>query len=149
MSPGESGDTMLVNESFLPQDLRNTSQDKCTTRINSEIFSRDSIFIYNINIRCLLKNQTELEYHLEQHRPHIVTLQETWLDASTEHVDIKGYVVVSRRDRRPTDRLTCGEKCGGILTLRRDDFNCLVHIQNGDPEERNWHFYGRNWKPSC
>ena len=97
---------MLVNESFLPQDLHNTSQDKCTTRINSEIFSRDSIFIYNINIRCLLKNQTELEYHLEQHRPHIVTLQETWLDASTEHVDIKGYVVVSRRDRRSTDRLT-------------------------------------------
>ena len=99
-----------------------------------------SILIYDIDIRCLLKNQTELEYHLEQHRPHIVTLQETWRDASVEHVDIKGYVVVSRRDRRPTDRLLCGDRCGGILTLRRDDFNCLVHIQNSDSEERSWHF---------
>ena len=27
-----------------------------------------------------------------------------------------------------------------ILTLRRDDFNCLVHIQDSDSEERNWHF---------
>ena len=67
-------------------------------------------------------------------------LQESWLDVSTEHVDIKGYVVVSRRDRRPTDKLDCGDKCGGILTLRRDDFNCLVHIQHSDGEERSWHF---------
>ena len=99
------------------------------------------IFSFTISVSdALFKNQTESEYHLKQHRPHIVTLQETWLDASTEHVDIKGYVVVSRRDRRPTDRLTCGEKCGGILTLRRDDFNCLVHIQNSDSEERSWRF---------
>ena len=140
MSPGESGDTMLVNDLSLPHQICNNSDSQCMTRINSEIFSRDSILIYNINIRCLLSNQTELEYQLEQHRPHIVTLQETWLDASTEHVDIKGYVVVSRRDRRPTDKLDCGDKCGGILTLRRDDFNCPMHIQDSDGEERNWHF---------
>ena len=140
MSPGESGDTMLVNDSSVPHQSHNISDLQCTTRINSEILSRDSIQIYNINIRCLLSNQAELEYHLDQHRPHIVTLQETWLDASTEDVDIKGYVVVSRRDRRQTDKLTCGDKCGGVLTLRRDDFNCLVHIQNSESEERSWHF---------
>ena len=104
MSPGESGDRMLANDLNLLQDSHNIHNDKCMSRINAEIFSRDSILIYNINIQCLLKNQAELEFQLEQHRPHIVTLQETWLDASVENVDIKGYVVVSRRDRRPSDR---------------------------------------------
>ena len=85
-------------------------------------------------------HQAELEYQLEQHRPHTATMQKTWLDASTVHVDIKSYIVVSRRDRSPNDRLTCGSKRRGILTLRRDDFNRLVHIQNSDIEERSWHF---------
>jgi len=76
----------------------------------------------------------ELEYHLELHKPHIVLLQETWLDASTESVSIANYTVISQRDR--------SEKAnrGGVLTLARSDFNRLVHIENSKVEERSWHF---------
>ena len=71
---------------------------------------------------------------LELHRPHILLIQETWLDATTEHLDVPGYDVVSRRDRKTTANR------GGIMTLQRKDFNGLVHIKNCDDEERSWHF---------
>mgnify|MGYP005639129711 FL=1 len=90
--------------------------------------------ILMINIRCLRVNLLELELHLQTMRPHIVFLQETWLDASTETVSICGYAIVSRRDR--SDH----ENRGGILSLVRDDFNKLVHVENSITEERSWHF---------
>ena len=61
-------------------------------------------------------------------------MQETWLDESIPSVKIPGYSIVSRRDRQNTANR------GGILTLQRDDFNCLVHIGNSSTEERSWHF---------
>ena len=39
-----------------------------------------------------------------------------------------------RKDRH------AGANRGGILTLRRRDFNGLVHITNCASEERSWHF---------
>jgi hypothetical protein len=68
------------------------------------------------------------------HKPHIVLLQETWLDASTESVTIANYIVVSRRDR--SERANRG----GVLTLARSDFNRLAHIENSTLEERSWHY---------
>ena len=41
---------------------------------------------------------------------------------------------MSRRDRK------AGENRGGILTLQRQDFTCLVHIKNSEEEERSLHF---------
>ena len=40
------------------------------------------IFVYNVNIRCIVAHLTELEYHLDVHRPHVVMIQKTWVDAS-------------------------------------------------------------------
>ena len=90
--------------------------------------------MYNMNIRCIVAHLTELEYHLDVHRPHVVMIQETWLDASVEHIKVRNYRVVSRRDRKETANR------GGILTLQRNDFNGMVHIKNSDEEERSWHF---------
>ena len=41
---------------------------------------------------------------------------------------------VSRRDR------SASAICGGILTLRRQNFNGVVHISDCVGEERSWHF---------
>ena len=87
-----------------------------------------------INIRSIRGHKAELEFHLEQRKPHILMLQETWLDDSTEDIQVKGYFKVSRRDRS-------GEaNRGGIMTLARNDFNQLVHIENSKVEERSWHY---------
>ena len=91
--------------------------------------------MYLVNIQCLLARIDELAAQLELHQPHVVCLQETWLDASTKDVTIPGYEVISRRDRHD------GENRGGIMTLKRSDFNGLVHIENAKSgEERSWHF---------
>ena len=87
-----------------------------------------------LNIQCLCAHLAELEYHLEQWRPHIVMLQETWLNKSMESVEISNYIVVSKRDRSD------GPNRGGILTLARSDFNNVAFIKNSDSEERSWHF---------
>ena len=87
-----------------------------------------------VNIQCLNAHLAELQFHLEQRQPHIVLLQETWLDASHGQIFIPNYKVVSRRDRKnETNRK-------GILTLSRNDFNDLVHIEDANEEERSWHY---------
>ena len=60
---------------------------------------KEEISIFMVNIRCLSANLAELECHLHQLQPHIVFIQETWLDASTESVSITNYTIISRRDR--------------------------------------------------
>ena len=96
--------------------------------------SKEKILIFMINIRCLQAHQAELEFHLNELRPHIVLLQETWLDESTEAIRISGYTECSRRDRSTEPNR------GGILSLQRSDFNHMVHICNSETEERSWHF---------
>ena len=94
----------------------------------------NGICIYLVNIQCLLARLAELSFQLETNQPHVVCIQETWLDETTKDINIPGYVVCSRRDRH------AGANRGGILTLRRWDFNGLVHIANCATEERSWHF---------
>ena len=81
-----------------------------------------------------LSRLAEVTFHLEFHRPHVVMLQETWLDQNHEDIEIAGYILVSRRDRsRSANR-------GGVATYRRIDFNGVVHIEDCAEEERSWHF---------
>ena len=61
---------------------------------------KEAVLIYSINIRCLLSHLAELKFHLNKHRPHIVLIQETWLNESIESVAIRGYRTISRRDRK-------------------------------------------------
>ena len=86
------------------------------------------------NIQGLSAHLAELVFHLQATRPHVVLLQETWLDASVECVDIAGYFTVSRKDRSE------GPNRGGVLTLARNDFNRLVFIENAEKDERSWHY---------
>ena len=93
----------------------------------------NGILVYSVNIQWILTNVTELEYHLDSHRPHAVMIQETWLDDATEHIMVSNYTVVYRRDRRKIANR------GGIFILQRGDFNGLVHIKDCEEEERSWH----------
>ena len=45
---------------------------------------KNGISIYLINIQCLLARIPELVAQLELHQPHVVCVQETWLDASSK-----------------------------------------------------------------
>lgn len=45
-------------------------------------------FIYSINIRCLLVHLGELCHHIAGCCPHIVLVQESWLNKSVEAINI-------------------------------------------------------------
>ena len=97
--------------------------------------SLHGLCIYSVNIQCLLAHLAELQFHLDANQPHVVCIQEAWLNLSTTDIpQIAGYEVCSRRDRHE------GDNRGGVLTLRRSDFHGIVHIGNSEGDERSWHF---------
>ena len=73
------------------------------------------------NVRSLRAHKGELMYHLERLQPHVVLIQETWLDSASEEIVLEGFQKVSRRDRAATANR------GGIATYARQDFKNLVH----------------------
>jgi len=134
MSPGESGDEMSVTRNGNESQNRINIPVNCTTKFEMKIECSGGVRIFTINIQCINAHLDELIVQLNVHRPHVVLIQETWLDKTTEYVNVTGYTLVSRRDRKETANR------GGILTLQRDDFNGLVHISSCKDEERDWHF---------
>ena len=75
----------------------------------------DDLIVFFINIKCLLNKLGELHYHLQFVNPHVLFLQETWLDASVEAVELEGYTCISRRDWSPQ------ENRGGVIAYVRKD----------------------------
>ena len=68
------------------------------------------------------------------HQPHIVMVQESWLNKSIEEVHIDGYKMLSRRDRHEN------ENRGGVICFVRLDFQDVVFISESQQAERLWHF---------
>ena len=91
------------------------------------------LLILNINIRCLHSKITELCYHLERLQPHILLLQETWLDSSIEDIVIPGYICISRRDRAESANR------GGIATYAIHSLKNIVLLEKSADCERCWH----------
>ena len=146
--PGETGtsmpDPVLNSNPHQSNIIHNESNSRCRhfgSSVGPNDVARDTkqrikqdLLIYVQNIRCLKANLAELTHHLQQYQPHLVLLQETWLDASTEEVSITGYRLVSRRDR------ASNANRGGVITYAREDFNNIAHIGNYASDERSWHF---------
>ena len=99
-----------------------------------EAFSPQSIRIYSINIRCLLANINEVIHHVQVNKPHLILIQESWLNASIEQVHIPDYIIISRRDRKESDNR------GGIIVFAQANLRNVVHISNSNDAERSWHY---------
>jgi len=65
--------------------------------------------------------------------PHVLFIQETWLNKSIEMIKITNYVLLSRRDRSDEDNR------GGIIAYVRSDVHNVVHLFNSSEAERSWH----------
>jgi len=104
ISLGESRDSIPVicSTSSCESTIASSISSDCTLENRNSSLCLNGIFVYSVNIRCILAHLTELQYHVDLHRPHIVMIQETWLDASVEDVQLFNYEKVSRRDRKKT-----------------------------------------------
>jgi len=95
--------------------------------------SNQSFVIYNINIRCFFAHTAELCHHIALHSPHVIFIQESWLNESIEQVELPNYTILSRRDR------SSSENRGGIIAFVRLDVKNVVHVNNSTVAERSWH----------
>ena len=132
--PEEIANTPKVMQSNVPNSNLHINENVLQEAVSDARNSMHDLCIYSINIQCLLAHLDELCFQLELHQPHVVCIQETWLDKTRPEITIPGYEVCSRRDRHE------GANRGGIITLRRKDFNGLVWIADTVDEERSWHF---------
>ena len=102
--------------------------------VDAKIDSPQPFSIFCINIRCLHANMPELMYQVKVLSPHLVLLQETWLNCNFEDVILPGYQVISRRDR--SDQ----ENRGGIISFARVDVFNIVCVKVSADAERSWHY---------
>lgn len=110
--------------------------DKAVTplSVNRDSHSSAPLVIYCINIRCLLAHSAELSYQLELHEPHIVLIQESWLNATTKEINLVDYKLIERRDRSQS------ENRGGVISVAREGMKNKVHISKSSNSERMWHY---------
>ena len=91
----------------------------------------ESVSVLHVNAQGLLSSLDELVGYLllMKKLPSILCLNETFLDPSVGDVDIEGYTLVSRLDRRD------GRQCGGIavyvLHALVNQVTLLCHSPNG------------------
>ena len=97
--------------------------------------SPDSFTIVHLNIHGFVSHRIELEVRLHMlGYPPLVGLTETFLDKSAKSLELHGYTLVSRLDRRN------GQHCGGIALFARSDVaESIVHVGDSDLHERSWH----------
>lgn len=96
--------------------------------------SPECLNIVSINLRSILAHRAELEARLAELKPHIVCIQETWLDDGVENPEVDGYKIVSRRDRTETAK----DGYGGVLVLARDDVENIAELKKSKEDERTW-----------
>ena len=62
--------------------------------INSTVSPQSgNISIVSLNIRSIVKNNVYVARLIEQHKPDIIVLQETWLNSSIEEFVMQGMLV--------------------------------------------------------
>ena len=95
------------------------------------------------NNKGFLRVRAELEVHLEDLGwPTLVALTETLLDNTTEHVELTGYQLVARLDRRD------GRKGGGVALFSLRGNLCSVnHLADSPTHERCWSLVHTNHGP--
>ena len=86
------------------------------------------------NIRSIRNpsNHAKLSIQLKNSKPDIVFVTETWLDESTEEVNLPGYRSIARRDRAGK------RKGGGVDIYVRNEFRDVGLLVTSETSERSW-----------
>ena len=106
------------------------SGERPTLQLDAERFD-----ILHANVQGLCSSLVELVARLRSMspRPALVCLNETWLDKSIGMVELEGYDLIARRDRRD------GRKCGGVIVFARSDISARCTLLEESVEaERVW-----------
>ena len=98
-------------------------------------FSDDSFTFLHANVRGFMAHRTDLNIFCKlADLPGLVALNETLPDESVQTINMEGYALVSRLDRKSENM------GGGICLFARNDLSgSVAHIADSDGFERSWH----------
>ena len=97
-------------------------------------YAVEPLSIFHINVRGFVSHSDELSAVLTfENYLTYVGISETFLNDSVEDVDLPGYTLVSRRDRRN------GSGGGICLFVKSELEDTIVHIADSTSHERSWH----------
>ena len=114
---------------------RGPARERINAADQSVHLDEEKFNIFFVNIRGFVSHPAELTGMLRLYivLPEIVCLNETFLNRSIEDVELEGYSVVARRDRKD------GRQGGGVLVFaRRDVANLITLIEKSQTAERVW-----------
>ena len=135
----KSSSSSVVGDNNVNEGLRDDSSPGRTGQSSpSTSIDLNSCFtVYHLNVRGLRGNHAVFDALLSNlGSPTLVAVTETWLDKTTESLDLTGYHRVSRLDRRGAVR----SDRGGIALYARDGFELtIVHVGDSPVDERSWH----------
>jgi hypothetical protein len=97
----------------------------------TQICKLQSVIILCINIRSLTNKIIELVHLVKAHDAHLICLQETWLDASHEAIEIPNFICIGRRDR------SVNANRGGVAIYARVDIKNVVLLLHSVDAERS------------
>ena len=97
----------------------------------------DRFEFFHLNVRGLDANLAAFDALVQNlDQPALVAVAETWLTKRVHSMDLTGYRLVSRLNRRIGVRLDRG----GIALYARDDFaTSVVHVGDSPVDERSWY----------
>ena len=81
---------------------RNPSPESISQNRNFKLSTVKGLRICHLNVRTLVDKIDEMRVFCETHRPHVLSLNETWLDSSISDSEIQltGYLLVRRDQTR-------------------------------------------------
>lgn len=140
-TPGPSRRGSRSFAARLRRHARRTMHEQGCAADDSQRFDvvTDEFVIFHVNIHSLLGKIPELDARLKlsTFKPHIVRVNETWLDKATGRIDdLSGYTMVARRDRHDGGDERAG---GGIVVFARADVERRVTLlSHPKTSERSW-----------
>jgi hypothetical protein len=119
----------LAVETHLGHLVDKETSGEAEATLPTQICKLQSVTILCINVRSLNGILIEPVHLIKVYDAHLVFLQETWLDASHEAVEIPDFIYIGRRDRSEN------ENRGGIATYIRADIRNVVLLKHCDDAE--------------
>ena len=108
---------------------RNPSPESISQNRNFKLSTVKGLRICHLNVRSLVNKIDEMQVFCETHRPHVLSLNKTWLDSSISDSEIQlpGYSLV-RRDK--------ARRNGGVLIYVSSnlDYKVIQEFENDQPD---------------
>ena len=116
----------------LEKKLSKKKADEETVR-NTTKFKLEDFVVWHLNVRGWRSKEAEVTalVRLSKKKPHVLCLNETFLDRGVAELKLEGYQEVARKDRK--------DGWGGVAVLARKEIvSNVVHLDTSNSAGRVW-----------